>query len=142
MILIGVTMPIDNQINDYFQYANEIIVYNNGNEISFLQDTDDFKAIIDELNSMCYDSHEMPAFSVSIDNETKTAMKNGVWIELVFDQLLVHNEMPFDRLLFQVNSDFSGFNIVRHYQDKYDGRCFYLNLENDMCHLYNTLVNR
>ena len=141
MILIGVTMPNEKQINNYFQYAKQIIIYNNGNETSILQNTENFSIILTQLNNTCHKSHEMPAFSVSIDSDTKIAMQDGIWIELIYDKILKHNEMPFDRLLIQVNSDYSGFNIIRHYQNRYNGRCFYLNLDKDMSELYNTLIN-
>ena len=83
----------------------------------------------------------MPAYGVSIDKDTRDALKTGLWLELKFSTTLTHNEMPFDSLLIEVDSEYSGFNIIRHHDNQYEGRCYYINLEKDMSSLYETIEN-
>ena len=47
--------------------------------------------------------------------------------------------MDFEGLLIKVEKDWHGFNLIRKNNGKYDGRCFYLSLENSMDELYETL---
>ena len=78
----------------------------------------------------------MPAFGVSIDELTREDMKNGLWIELCFDGVQSFEAMDFEGLLIKVEKDFHGFNLIRRNNGKYDGRCFYLSLQNSMDKLY------
>ena len=71
----------------------------------------------------------MPAFGVSLNDETIQAKQTGVWIELFYETTCLNNEMPFDSLLIQVEPENTGFNVIRKYDDKYDGRCFYIDLK-------------
>ena len=82
------------------------------------------------LNDMLQDSHTMPAFGVSIHTETLNAIKNGVWLKLQYNGTQNVDDMPFDELLIEVNPEFSGFNIIRGNKGIYDGRCFYIDLDN------------
>lgn len=124
-------------INDCYEI--EVIVDNNINR--FDSNSDEYSKILNELNNMLEDSHEMPAFGVSLDNETKEAKKTGLWIELNYLTINTHNEMPFDSLLIEVQKDWSGFNIYRGNKGVYEGRCFYIDLtDNNMNNLYELLI--
>ena len=87
-------------------------------------------------------AHEMPAYGVSLDRETRKAVKSGVWAEFVFDKALSSNGMPFEKLLVNVQPEWSGFNIIRYTAAHgYDGRCFYYDLVNkDMRLFYDCLM--
>lgn len=101
-----------------------------------------FDEILSQLDDMLEGSHEMPAFGVSLDNETKEAKKTGVWLELKYSATHSHNEMPFDSLLIEVQKDWTGFNIYRGNKGIYEGRCFYINLvDNNMDNLYEYIIN-
>jgi len=134
-----IEMPeIVNVINS----TNSIDVVIDDNINTFEKEDDKYNEIIDQLNDMLEGSHEMPAFGVSLDNETKQAKKKGVWIELKYSATYTHNEMPFDTLLIEVQKDWTGFNIYRGNKGKYEGRCFYIDLvNNSMNNLYDTLVS-
>lgn len=129
---------MDIQINDYFYKANSITIYNNNIISEFESDSDEFNNILNELINTCQDSHEMPAFGVSLHNDTIEAIKSGLWIELNFNQLK-HREMPFDSLLIQVVEDYTGMNIIRKWNGEYSGRCYYIDINNNMSSLYNCL---
>ena len=141
MLFSGGSMDnTQDSILDYFALSQEIVVYNNDKQVTIENESNEFQDIIDVMHDMCLDSHEMPAFGVSLDNETRLAMKSGLWIEFRFDKQYIYSEMPFDRLLISVDAESSGFNIIRYHNDMYEGRCYYLNLNNDMSALQSTLI--
>ena len=117
-----------------------VVAYHNGETISALKNEDTYNTLFGVFNNMLKDARPMPAFGVSLDAETRDAMKNGTWIEFVFDSTQAHNDMPFDALLINVVPEHTGFNIVRKYQGKYDGRCFYVDIQGNMQPLYDEII--
>ena len=129
-----------NSINDYFNYVSDICIFYDNKQ--YVIDNNEEQNILNELINVTNDSHEMPAFGVAIDNETREALKSGMWIELYFDTTMSHRDMPFDSLLINVEPDSSGFNLIRKYDNKYEGRCYYISLNNNtMKDLHDTIVN-
>lgn len=138
---IGIVEMNDNNILEIMTTANEIIIYNNNQEVSFEPDSQEFNKIVEELSNLSQSSREAPAFGVSLHNETITAMEEGLWIEANFNKTISHNDMPFDSLLIQVVGEYSGFNIIRKYDNKYEGRCFYVDLiDTNLSSLENILL--
>ena len=136
-------MIIHENIQDCFDTANIIHVIIDNNEEWYDNNDYEYKEIIFYLKNMLKGSHQMPALSVSLDNETRIAMKTGVWLEFLFDIEGINNDLPFSSLLIEVNENSGGFNIIRKYKDKYDGRCFYIDLNNkNMSELYNYLIGK
>ena len=125
-------------IVDYFKIVSQIVVYNDNNMIVIDKNLQD--VLIAELENLTKDSHEMPAYSVALDNEVRTSITKGLWIELIFNNTIIHNEMPFDKLLIEVNANNQGFNLIRHHDNIYEGRCYYLSLNSSMEKLYNTII--
>ena len=143
LFFIGPSMPEQNtnlELIDYFSYAESIIVYKDSNTEEYNKHTPQFDLLLDSFLITCEGAHEMPAFGVSLHNETILALTKGTWIEFKFNKSLTHNEMPFSRLLIEVNGEYSGFNIIRYHNEEYSGRCFYFNLNTNMQKLYNTIV--
>lgn len=130
-----------NSVEQSFSYVQSINILNNNEKLSFKNNLPEFNEVINTLNEVVQNSHNMPAFSVSLHNETINAIKHGVWIELEFDKNLSFNDMPFTALLIQVDSNAGGFNLIRKFNGKYEGRCFYLSLENTMQPLYEKLIS-
>lgn len=127
---------------DCFSNVTSINIYIDNEKSSFSKDDDEFSSILSALNSLTNESHEMPAFSVSLDYETKKAIKSGAWLELNFNCNHAVNDMPFSSLLIEVDESFYGFNLIRKYSGKYEGRCFYLNLnDKNMSSLYSILTS-
>ena len=117
-----------------------VVVYHAGETISSPKDEAVYNNLFETFKTMIKDARSMPAFGVSLDNETRDAMKNGTWIEFVFDSTQSHNDMLFDSLLINVVPEHTGFNIVRKYQGKYEGRCFYLDIQGNMQPMYDEIV--
>ncbi len=126
-------------ICDSFKEASSIIITKDGEEFTFQRGDDKFELVIKELCKVTENSNEMPAFGVSIDKLTREKKQTGLFIELEFPCEHWHNEMNFETLLIEVNKDFSGVNIIRKVNGKYEGRCFYLNLANTMESLYSAI---
>lgn len=130
-----------NNLCSHFEKANQIIVYHNNKKTTLSKGDDKFEIILESLQNITEHAHEMPAFAVAENKNTIDALQTGLWIELVFNATKIYNDMPFDALLIEVNKDFSGFNLIRKLNGKYDGRCFYLNLKDNMHTLEKSLKN-
>ena len=122
------------ELTDAVQTAGRIIVIADGREHCFEKGDAAFRAIIKAWNEMTATAIRMPAFGVSIDELTRREMKQGLWTEFRYEKETSCAGMAFDRLLVCVKEEFRGFNVVRHVQEKYQGRCFYVDLSGgDMC---------
>lgn len=136
-------MVVFEEVQEVFDYAKQINVYNTGIKIEYREEDLQYKKILSLWKELIENSHQMPAFGVSLDRETKKEINNGVWIEFEFNCELKVWEMPFEKLLCRVEKDSCGFNLCRFNPEcGYDGRCFYLDLNGkNMCNLYNLLVD-
>ena len=118
------------ELKDFLCKVNSIILTKNNTAKKLLISDKEFTQIINELEYIFDDAREMPAIGVSLDESTRNEMKSGEWIELCFEDRQYHNEMPFESLLINVIPEYTGFNIIRQYEGKFEGRCFYVDLMN------------
>ena len=125
-------------LHQYFEISNSVAIYNKGEEYTL--NSNERKMIMASMEKMLSNSHEMPAFGVSLDNETRSELKNGVWVEFNYPSTQKYNDMSFDSLLIRVSPDDMGFNIIRKHDGLYEGRCYYISLELNMQVLYNTIL--
>ena len=134
-ILGGFMQNTHNKFNNLpscFSIATQIVIYQQSEKSTFAKGDEKYELLMSALELICTNSHEMPAFSVAENNSTLNALESKTWLELEFDTTQAYNEMPFDSLLIEVDGNFSGFNLIRKHNGKYDGRCFYLNLSSNM----------
>ena len=127
-------------ITNYFKFVSNIVVYNDGKKSLYFKGDDKFELIFFELEKATQNAHDMPAFAVSLDNEIIKEKESGLWLELMFDKTQTFNEMPFDALLFKIEENNSGLNLIRKHNGKYEGRCFYLNLNENLNNLLKTTL--
>lgn len=146
MFLVSLIVPK----SEYKEYTNITSSFNDSVQVEVIVDnfsfvfnkgTNEYANILNEFNKTIFNSHEVPSLGVSIDELTKEEKKTGVWLEFKFNQINYSSDMPFEYLLINVNLDYYGFNIIRKYDDKYEGRTYYVNLVNNMNNLYHYLVN-
>lgn len=116
------------KLSEYLTKIEKVILYKEGVSQTFLISDREYTLILNELEYLLEDAREMPALGVSLDDATRNEMKKDIWVELVFVESQVHNDMPFESWLINVAPDYSGFNIIRKYEDRYEGRCFYVDL--------------
>lgn len=129
------------EINDFMSNISSFNIYFNG-QIKSVEENENFEMIMGELEDIFLQSHEMPAFGVAIDDEVRKELNLGLWLEIVYNNSYTHNEMMFQKLLIKIEKDSTGFNMIRYYDDKYDGRCFYIDLlDDDLSQLYLILEN-
>lgn len=135
-------MVMEIQLDKITEYAKSVNVIVDGVTTAYAVGGDKFNEICAVWNNMLSGAYEMPAYGVSLDRETRKAVKSGVWAEFVFDKALSSNGMPFEKLLVNVQPEWSGFNIIRYTAAHgYDGRCFYYDLVNkDMRLFYDCLI--
>lgn len=120
-------------IQNYVAEAESVCLYAEGNCTTYASDTAEFAAVLQAWNAMTAQAIQMPAFGVSIDRLTREELRHGYWAEFVFPSAHVCAGMPFERLLFKIEPDYRGINLVRCNGGKYEGRCYYLDLrEGDM----------
>ena len=129
-----------NYFIEQINFASQIAIYKNGEETIFEKESDEFEKIKQSYEKMLTGYREMPAFSVSLDEETRKEKMHGLWIEIIFNDTFTHNEMPYTKLLIKVEKEFTGFNIIR-YNNHYDGRCYYVDISNNMEELFLTIEN-
>lgn len=135
-MVLGANMEVKT-VNNYIMNAEQAQVIVEGKYYQ-VEDIDSLNNILCE---MLNESHQMPAFGVSIHTETLQAIKRGLWLKLQYNGTQMVDDMPFDELLIEVNSEFSGFNIVRGNRGIYEGRCYYIDLiDNTMQPLYEYLM--
>lgn len=131
------------EIADSFDDAKNINVYDDGQVQKFLKGESGFETVLCSWKNLLQGSHQMPAYGVSLDRETRKELSRGLWAEFEFDALSECNGLPFEKLLVSVAPDYYGFNIVRfNSKAGYDGRCFYIDLVNkNMSEFYKDLKN-
>ena len=116
----------ENQLAQCIQNVSKIEVLENNNLKAL--ENQSFEGTIKNLINLFQSARLMPAFSVSLHNETIDALKEGKWLKLTFLHQQNVNGLLFDGLVFQLNET-SGMNLIREYDGKYEGRCLYLDFE-------------
>lgn len=136
-------MQVEMNLSNIVESAESINVYNDGNIISFTEKEKTFDVLVEGWQDLLDNSHEMPAFGVSLNRHTTEEMKKGLWVEFVFEKQIFYNEMPFEKLLVKVEKLWQGFNIIRYNASGgYDGRCYYVDLVGkNMSVFYDILIN-
>lgn len=135
---MGGYMRFDN-LTDSFEVARKMIVSFDGNDFEIEKGNDKFEKVVSSLLKTTKDSHEMPAYSVSLDEETRKERKNGIWVEFVFDSNCRHDGMDFESLLIKVQKEDYAINLIRKYDGKYEGRCFHLSLSGSTALFFETV---
>ncbi len=131
LLFQGGVMRFEN-LTDCFKEASFIVVVRENVPTTLSKGDDKYEVILKALYKITEYSHEMPAFGVSLDKLTREQLQTGTWIELQFATTCVHSGMDFDALLIQIEPNWFGFNLIRKNNGKYDGRCFYISLDNSM----------
>ena len=116
-------------IQDAFTNSTYIQVINNNKNVLYDKESKQYYEILNCFNKLLENSHQVPALGVSIDNLTRQELKNGLWLEFNFNKTFYNFDMPFESLLVKIEPESYGLNIIRKYKNKYEGRVYYINLE-------------
>ena len=121
----------ENSLCDYFEFIESFQIFENGKDKLILKTNEEFKQIEEQLRILFTNSRLMPAFGVSLHNETLNEIKSNCWLQVNFNKEIVKNGLPFNALLFRLEET-QGFNLIRLYDGKYEGRCLFLDLDKEM----------
>ena len=126
-----------------FNNLQKIEIYNQGYKTEFLKSDKEYESIVYEWNQTCFDAIKMPAFGVSLNEETLKKLSEGIWINFIFNKTQIVDGMFFESLLLNVEREWQAFNLIRYNATTgFNGRCFYLQLNNkNMSNLYNLVAN-
>ena len=122
---------------DCFNNAPLLKAYSDGQEL--LMDEQALQEFGKLLSDALQESVEMPAFCVSIHDQTLESFNMGIWVRFIYFQPQVHKNMPYDELLIKIEKDTFGLNVIRGNFGRMEGRCFFLNLKNNFNQLYDYL---
>ena len=87
-----------------------------------------FESTLLKLKNLFSSARLMPAFGVSLHQETLDALNAGQWLKISFSHEQNVNGLLFDALVFQLSQS-AGLNLIREYNGKYEGRCIYLDFD-------------
>ena len=118
-------------ILDCFDFVHKIELLNDGKVSVFKHDNKYFAKTVKNLKNVFKTARLMPAFGVSLHEDTVDALKHGKWIKVYFSQEMKKNDLPFDSLVFLLDS-VSGMNLIREHYGRYDGRCLYVDFDREI----------
>ena len=116
-------------INSILNKIQSLQFFFNNKQIKIDKFDPNFNLIIENFKKIFVLGRIMPAFGVSLHDETLSALKQDNWVRLNFDGTQTINELPFEALLFKLE-DCYGFNLIRENNGRYEGRCIYLSFDN------------
>ena len=120
----------ENSLVDIIDHIESFEVFENGNIRLINDKQEDFLKIKSNLKDLFSSSRLMPAFGVSLHDETLNEIKKDSWLKINFESLIEKSGLPFSSLLFKLE-EVQGFNLIRQYKNKYEGRCLYLDLDDN-----------
>lgn len=125
---------------DVLPYVETAEIIANGNRIEISQEQQ--QSFMEQIEMLFEDSHTMPAFGVVFDDMFKEEIKSGLYVSMKFPQVFEVNNLPFDELIFKVEPDFQGFNLMRGMKGIVQGRCIYIDLQDkNMQEFYDYLTS-
>lgn len=118
----------ENSLVDIVDNIKSLEIFENGN-IKLIEATDEsFFKIKTNLTDLFSSSRLMPAFGVSMHNETLNEIQKDCWLKINFQNEVEKSGLPFNALIFKLEQ-VQGFNLIRLHNNNYEGRCLYLDLD-------------
>ena len=119
---------VEQNLVDVLDKIKSFEIYTHGNKETIGKNNDRFLKLKNNIEEVFFNSRLMPAFGVSLHEETIHELKNGVWLKLNFDSEIIKNGLLCNSLLFKLE-EVQGFNLIRMFNNRFDGRCLYLDLD-------------
>lgn len=121
----------ENNLMDVLDYVESFEVLTDGKKEKIFQNDERFNVLISKLKDLFVNSRLMPAFGVSIHDETLIALEHDQWLQINLKQETKKNGLPFNSLLFKLE-EVQSFNLIRFHNQKYIGRCLCLDLDEEI----------
>ena len=118
----------ENTLNDIVEKIDNFEVFVDGEIRKVEHQNSEFIVLKNKLFDLFSNSRLMPAFGVSLHNETLNELKIGEWLKINFSKLITKNGLSFDSLLIKLEKT-RGCNLIRLFNGKYEGRCLYVDFD-------------
>ena len=115
-------------IEQAMEYLSQIEIIKNGDVTQIDCNTEQFNTLKESLMKIFSNGTLMPAFAVSLHEDVVQAMKSDTWIKLNFNKELNTSTLPYTSLLIKAEKTYA-INLIRQYDEKYEGRCIHIALE-------------
>lgn len=140
--IMGIPMMILSffDVVDVLPFVSQTALIVDGNEIELTEQQQ--QSVENELASMLNSSHTLPAFGVISAEEFANHISQGKFLNLKFDTPLEINGLPFDELVFEVLPELQAFNIFRGNNGVFQGRCIYVDLNENSMQKLSNLINQ
>lgn len=123
---------------DIMPFVSSSSVIVNGNEIVLSEEQQE--TLEQQVLNMLEHAHTLPAFGVVFNEMYQEIIKEGNFVSLKFDKVMELNELPFDEIVFKVDSQAQGFDMMRGIKGVFQGRCVHIDLlGNNMEQLQETI---
>jgi hypothetical protein len=119
-------------IQDAIMNADSITIHTNNQEYVLKKDSFQYDLVLNFIEDILEDSYQMPALGVALNDEIVGEKNNKDWVEFSFGNRGECSGMFFDKLLVFIENDMGGVNVFREVDGRYEGRCFYINLRDDV----------
>ena len=120
-----------NSFTEIMKNIESFNIYKNGTKQKINKNNKNFELITEKLAENFSQARIMPAFGVSLHNDTIQALQNNIWLEINFNTEQTLNDLSFSSLLFKLEETY-GINLIRKYNNSYSGRCIYLDFMQQM----------
>ncbi len=124
---------------DVLPYVSQSGLILDGHQIELTQEQQ--SNLQEEVSKLFENSRTVPALGVVFDDMYHEDIQNGTFVTLKFDSIFEVNGLPFDELVFKVEPTYQGISIVRGMNGKYNGRCLFVDLEENMQEFSDYLTN-
>ncbi len=114
-----------NEIANCLDFVENYTIHLNGKIKKIDKNNKDFQDLTQNLENLFLNARVMPAFGVSLHDDTLLALETDTWLEINFENEQKINDLPFSSLLIKLEESY-GTNLIRKYNNRYDGRCIYL----------------
>lgn len=118
----------ENSLHNCLKFVENFEIFNAGKGKKIDETDTRFNRIFQNLENVFKNSFLLPAFGVSLHQETLNERENGVWLQINFKKEQTKNGLNFNSLLFKLEKT-QGFNLIRLYENRYEGRCLFLDLD-------------
>lgn len=121
-----------NNVQDAIMNADSVTICFSSKEYTIVKDSFQYEMGMNFIENILDGSHQVPAIGVAINDEIIAEKENKEWVEFSFNKRCECDGMVFDALLIFLEKDMGGMNVFRKIDGKYDGRCFYINLDREL----------
>ncbi len=123
---------------DVLPYVESSSLLSDGTEIVLTEEEQ--TSLEAQVFQMLENSRTLPAFGVMFGDMFQDYISQGNFVSLKFGKVLELSGLPFDELVFKVDSQAQGFDLVRGMNGVFQGRCIHVDLMGSDMQEFSTFV--